>query len=304
MRVKFVSITAILSVALMGLAWLPRAAAQNPDAMMPEANEAKARQILKDLIDTMGGPAYASVKQRYCEGRRAQFGHAGDLTGYIPFKDYWNYPDKDRTEYIAKSHNTLLGYMIGVTDLDISHGGTIITLYNGDQGWTMDRGGVEEMPATSISDFQEAVQKNIDNLLRFRLKEEGISIRWAGGDIVDLKPVDWIEIQDKDQRVFRLAVEQSTHLLIRSIVTTSDQNMGEKVDESTIYSNYQRVGGLYAPMQITRERNGRKYYQAFFDSCDFNPNLPADFFTKASLEQQFQKSGNKKSKDKYKNAKD
>ena len=304
MRLKFVPVFFMLTGALAGFAWPPRAAAQNPDAMMPEANEAKARQILKDLIDTMGGPAYLSVTQRYCEGRRAQFGHAGDLTGYIPFKDYWNYPDKDRTEYIAKSHNTLLGYMIGVTDLDLSHGGTIITLYNGDQGWTMDRAGVEEMPATSIADFREAVKKNIDNLLRYRLKENGISVRWAGGDIVDLKPVDWVEIQDKDQRVFRLAVERSTHLLIRSVVTTSDQDMGEKVDDSTIYSNYQRVGGLYVPMQITRERNGRKYYQAFFDACDFNPNLPPDFFTKASLDQRFQKSGNKKEKDKYKNAKD
>jgi len=37
--------------------------------------------------------------------------------------------------------------------LDWSHGGIVITLYNGDQGWTFDRSGVNELPATSISDF-------------------------------------------------------------------------------------------------------------------------------------------------------
>jgi hypothetical protein len=288
--------------ALFASAWI--ASAQNPDAMMPEANEAKARQILKDLVDEMGGPAYESATQRQCDGRRAQFGHSGDLTGYIPIKEYWNYPDKQLTEYIAKGHNTLLGYMIGVTDLDLSHGGTVITLFNGDRGWTMSKGGVEEMPPASVEDFQEAAKRNIDNLLRFGLKEKGVSVRFAGMDIVDLRPADWVEIRDTQDRIYRLAVERSTHLLIRSVVSTVNQEMGERVDDTTIYTNYQRVGGLYVPMQITRERNGRKYYQAFFDSCNFNPGLPADFFTKEGLQDKFAHSGYKKEKDKYKNAKD
>lgn len=299
MRVKCAALATAALLASAGIA-----AGQNPDAMMPEANEAKARQILRDLTETMGGPAYDSVTQRQCDGRRAQFGHAGDLTGYIPIKEYWNYPDKQRTEYIAKSHNTLLGYMIGVTGLDLSRGGTIVTLFNGDKGWTMSRGGVEEMPAGTISDFQEAAKRNVDNLLRFRLKQKGMSVRFAGMDIVDLRPADWVEIRDSEERVYRLAAERSTHLLIRSVVTTVNQEMNERVDDTTVYSNYQRVGGLYVPMQITRERNGRKYYQAFFDSCNFNPGLAPEFFTKESLEQSFAKSGYKKNKDKYKNAKD
>ena len=302
---RFAFAVCMISLFVAGI-WGLRAEAQNPDTMMPEANQAKARQILKDLIDEMGGPAYLSVTQRECAGRRAQFGHAGELSGYIEFKDYWQYPDKTRTEYIAKGHNTVLGYVLGIDGLDISGGGTIITQFNGDQGWVMDRGGVEEMPATSVSDFQELVKRNTDNLLRRRLKEEGISVRYAGPDIVDLKPVEWVEIRDKEQRVFRLAVEKSTHLLIRSIATVTDDSSGnaEFTDEATIYSNYQRVGGLFVPLQISRERNGRKTYQAFLSSCTYNPGLPDDFFTKAALEKRFSEVGKKKDKEKFKTARD
>jgi hypothetical protein len=285
---------AILLVMVLG-ALEARTVGQNPDTMMPEANQAKARQILKDVIEQLGGPAYLSVRQRECAGRRAQFGHAGELSGYIEFKDYWEYPDKTRTEYVAKGHNSILGFVLGIDGLDISGGGTIITQYNGNQGWVMDRAGVEDMPATSIADFQELAKRNADNLLRLRLKEEGVSVRYGGPDIVDLKPVEWVEIRDKEQRVFRLAVEKSTHLLVRSVATITDDASGqaELTDESTIYSNYQRVGGLFVPLQISRERNGRKTYQAFLNSCNYNPGLPGDFFTKAALEKKFAEVGQK-----------
>src|SRR5262249_30516183 len=132
---------AIGALALAG--FCSRAAGQNPDTMMPEANQAKARQILKALTDEMGGPAYLDVRQRECSGRRARFGHAGELEGYIEFNEFWQYPDKTRTEYVAKGHNTILKYFLGIDGLDISGGGTIILQFNGNQGWIMDRGGVE-----------------------------------------------------------------------------------------------------------------------------------------------------------------
>jgi len=298
----FLALTAAAVIAGFG----SRAAAQNPDTMMPEANQAKARQILKALTDEMGGSAYLDVKQRECSGRRARFGHAGELEGYIEFNEYWEYPDKTRTEYIAKGHKNVLGYVLGISGLEISGGGTIITQYNGNQGWVMDRGGVEAAPETSIAEFQEGLKRSADNVLRQRLKEEGISVRYAGPDIVDMKPVEWVEIRDKDQRVVRLAMEKSTRQLVRSVATITDDASGqpERTDETTIYSNYQRFGGLYVPMQISRERDGRKNYQAFLNSCNYSPALPQDFFTKAALEKKFAEVGKKKDKEKYKTAKD
>jgi hypothetical protein len=250
--------------------------AQNPDLMTPEASEAKGRQILKQAVEAMGGPAFLNEKTSECDGKFAQFGHNGALSGYIEFKVYWSYPDKNRTDFAKK--------------------GNIIDLYAGDEGWTLDRGGVSEEPAPAVADFQEGVKRNIYNLLRTRLKEERVQIRFGGSSVVDLKQVEWVEITDSEQRFFRLAVDHSNHLLVRSIVSIRDENSGEKIDETTVYSNYQEKDGVQVPMQVTKERDGRRVYQAFYEGCRVNPELPPDFFTKAALEKRYGEVGGKKKK--------
>ena len=148
MRLSVKTLGASLAMAIL---FLPLAArAQNPDMVAPEASEARAKQILNQLIQAMGGPLYLDMRERQCDGRRAAIGHNGALAGYVQFKDSWEFPDKNRTDYTAHGRNTLLGYMVGVQELDLSHGGLVITLFSGEHGWTMDRGGVSEEPAAAV----------------------------------------------------------------------------------------------------------------------------------------------------------
>lgn len=296
MRVKSVRIAVAILLACAVSTSL--ASAQNPDTMMPEQSVAKGKQILSDLINALGGPGYTEVRESLCQGRRSQFGHNGEPLHpvLIDFSEYRRYPDKVRTEYISKGRNTILASLIGVDGLDFTHGGIVISLYNGDHGWTFDRSGVSELPATAISDFQEQVKRNVDNLLRLRLKEEGISIRFGGGDTVDLKPVDWIEITDSQERKFRLAVDRSTHLLVRSVVITKDEETQQIDEDVSIYSNYQLKDSVWMPIQISREHNGRRAAQIFYDSCKFNPGFSDDIFDKSSLSKQGSQALVKKSK--------
>jgi hypothetical protein len=261
----------------------PNSTAQNPDTLLPEQSAAKAKQILQQLTDALGGARYLNVRESACEGRLARFGHNGELTGYSNFKDYWGYPDKNRTDYSKK--------------------GVIINLYNGDKGWTLDRGGVAELPAPAVADFQELTKKDINNLLRFRIKEPDMIFRYGGQDIVDLKTVDWVEITDPEQRTFRLAVDRSSHFFVRTMIITEDQTTRERSVETSIYSNFQPIEGVQTPLQITSDRDGRRISQVFFTSCKFNPGLGGDFFTKAALEKRFSEVGSKKYKDEKKKEK-
>lgn len=286
MRIKLGHLRWVLAVAAVLAAAVflaPRVAAQNPDNMMPEQSEAKGKQILRDLISGLGGPGYTEVRESECSGRRALFGHSGDLTGYIDFNDFRHYPDKERIEYIRKGHNSILMSLIGFDGLYFTHGGIVITLFNGDRGWSYDRSGVNELPVTSVTDFQESVKRNVDNLLRFRLNEPGLSIRFGGSDTVDLRQVDWVEINDSEGRKYRLAINHSTHYLDRMVVSTEDTEMQQVNDDTTIYTNYQLKDSVWTPMQFTREHNGRRTAQFFFDSCRFNPGFPQDLFSKDSL---------------------
>jgi len=262
---------------------VPSAGAQNADNMMPEQSEAKGKQILRDLIAGLGGPGYTEVRESECSGLRALFGHSGDLTGYITFNDFRQYPDKARIEYTRKGRNTILLSLVGLDGLDFAHGGIVIALYNGDRGWSYDRSGVSELPAASVTEFQEATKRSVDNLLRFRLKEPGLSIRFGGSDTVDLRQVDWVEINDSEGRKYRLAVNRSTHLLDRVVVSTEDTENQQVDDDTTIYTNYQLKDSVWTPMQFTREHNGRRTAQFFLDSCRYNPGFPQDLFSKDSL---------------------
>jgi hypothetical protein len=285
---KFSKVRTRLSCALLlaSAAYIASAAMhpeQNPDTMLPEQRVAKAREILNQLTDALGGPAYLEVRERECDGRRAQFGHASELMGFIDFKDYWRYPDKHRIDYSKK--------------------GNIIDAFDGNQGWTMDRAGVSEEPAQAVSDFAAAVKYNVDNVLRFGLKNQNLNLNYAGQGIVDMRPVDWVEISN-DQRTLRLGIDRSSHLLLHSVMTSVDENTQERTQETTIYTNYQRIGGVMVALQVSRERNGERNYQAFYDTCTFDPHLPADMFTKAALEKRYAQVGNKKDKDRYRNARD
>jgi hypothetical protein len=281
-RLKFVPIALLIFVA--GVPLVPRAATpQRADTMMPEQSLAKGKQILADLINGFGGPGYTQVRESQCVGRRAIFGHNGALMGYIDFVDDRRFPDKARTEFIGKGRNTILPFLVGIDGMDYAHGGVIITLYNGDQGWTFDRSGVSELPASSIGEFHEQVMRSIDNLLRLRLNEEGMSIRFGGNDTVDLKQVDWVELVDRDQRTFRLAVDRSTHLLVRATVITKNEETQQVDEDVVIYTNYQLRDSVWTPLQVSREHNGRRVSQFFYNTCRYNPGFPDALFSKESL---------------------
>jgi len=286
----------LMAIAICVFAAAPRAGAQVAETLMPEQSAAKAKHVLDQLVDALGGPGYLQVRDTDCTGRLAQFEHNGDLSGYTNFRDYWRLPDKNRTEYEVKgAKGGILGVLIGSIPFK---GGTIIELYNGDEGWTMDRGGVSEQPTTNVTDFKEQTKRDMDNVLRFRLKEEGMVFRYGGVDLIDMKPVEWVEMVDREDRTFRLAVLQSTHLLARSVVITRDETTRERTEEVTYYGNYHLQGSVTAPLQVERRRDGRRLFQAFFDSCSFDQHFPADFFTKASLEKKYAESYSKKDREK------
>jgi hypothetical protein len=268
-----------ISFAVLLLMLCAKTFAQNPDTMDPEQSTAKAKQILKQLIDTLGGQRYLTIKTSECEGRQAHFGHNGEMSGFTVFKDYWSYPDTRR--------------------IDLAKKGNIIDLFIGNEGWTLDRSGVSEEPATAVTDFQEAVKRDPNNLLRYRLNEDRLLITYGGNAVVDLRPVDWVEIVDSEERTYRLAVDQSTHLLVRSVVYVRDDVTGERREDVALYTNYQSKDGVQMPMQISRERDGRRVSQVFYEACQYNPNLPADFFTKAALEKRSSEVGGGKMKLKH-----
>jgi hypothetical protein len=250
--------------------------AQNPDELMPAASAAKAKAILQQAIDGLGGAAYSNVHNSECTGRYAQFQHSGEIGGYIEAREYREMPDKWRMEYDPKA--------------------IIVNVYAGDKGWSLDRGGVSELPAEDIADYQEQLRMQMGNVLRNRLNESGLFFRYGGRDVVDLKEADWVEIGDQG-RTLRIAVGRNDHLPIRSVLLGRDPKTGEKTERSTYYTTYHAIDGIQTAFRESRFLNGRQVYQVFWETCAYNVDLPANLFTRASLDERFgQERGKKKKK--------
>ena len=100
-------------------------AAQEAAVLMPEQSEAKAKQILQQATEALGGSAYLNMRDMTCTGRAEPvrtFGRAERLRNRSSIT--LEPPTKDRTENLPQRN--------------------IIEVYNGDKGWTLDRGGVSE----------------------------------------------------------------------------------------------------------------------------------------------------------------
>jgi hypothetical protein len=274
------TVTVAMIIALGGIVAPRTIGAQEPDVLTPDQSSAKAKQILQQAIAGLGGQAYLNVKDLTLEARLGQFDHSGQLRGYAKILDITQPPLKDRTENLPKRN--------------------IITVRNGDKGWDLDRGGVSEATITDMSTYQEDIKKDIDNILRHRIKEPGMIFRYAGLDVVDYQECDWVELVDSDNRTFRIAIARSTHLPVRKVVDTRDANTRMRSEEIEYYSNYHPIAGIQSAFQITRERNGIKIYQVFFDKFEYNTGVSDSLFTKESLEDRWAKVGKKEKPSKEK----
>jgi hypothetical protein len=270
---KCMPIRSLLLLAASLLTSLPFAAAQEAPVLMPEQSAAKAKQLLQQTIDSLGGAAFLGVRDMTCMGRLGQFGHSGEMNGFEKFVDYVEPPNMSRTENLPQRN--------------------IIEVYNRDQGWTLDRGGVAEAPTADLIRFQEGIKKDTGNILRNRLHEPDMIFRYAGIDIVDLHEVDWVELVDGEDRTLRIAIDRASHLPIRRDVQTRNPTTRVTTEEIELYSNYHPIDGVQTPFQIERDRNGTKVYQVFFDSCQYNTGLPASLFTRESLDDKWAKTGKK-----------
>jgi hypothetical protein len=197
------------------------------------------------------------------------------LNGFEHFQNYVEPPNMSRTENLPQRN--------------------IIEVYNGDKGWTLDRGGVAEALTTDLIRFQEGVKKDIGNILRNRIHEPDMIFRYGGVDIVDLHEVEWVELTDSDDRTLRIAIDRSSHLPIRRDAQQRNPDTRVTTKETDLYSNYHPVDGIQTAYQIERSRNDMKTYQVFFDSCQYNTGLPASLFTRESLDERWQKTGKKES---------
>jgi outer membrane lipoprotein-sorting protein len=267
MKLRLIALTAIASTLVLALFLFPADAnGQNSSNLMPAESAVKARAILDQAIEALGGPLYLRLHDSDCMAKLAGFERSGQIGGLGDVHVLRQLPDKNRTEYDKL--------------------GIIVTVYAGDKGWSLDRSGVEDIPASEIAAYQEQLKNDANFILRYRLSEPGLALRYSGTEVVDLKQVDWVEVGDKEGRDVRIAVDRASHFPVRFAVDSRDST-GARVETVTVYSNYHPVDGIQTAFQVSRFRNGLQISQVFYSACKYNTGLADDLFSRVSLDKHF-----------------
>jgi hypothetical protein len=264
--------------------WTRAARSQGTTILAPDASNARAREVIQRSIQALGGPAYLGVRDYTRDARYAAFDHNGSPRGTVSIVTYSKYPDKERIEYIFKTYfDTYIP--IPIIPMAIHKTKTAFEVHNGDGGWTAGGGGVEDLTPEAISLYQEARKKNINILLRLRLNDPDLILRYTGIDTLDLKQVEWVEISDADHYTTRIAFDHTTHLPVRATYLYRDPVTHDPYEDADLFSNYRAYQGIMTPMQTLRMRNGVNLTQLFIEDIKYNTGLSDSLFTRESLEQ-------------------
>jgi hypothetical protein len=223
-----------------------------------DPNAQKARLVLQQAIQALGGDAYLNVQDMQQQGRSYTVYH-GQVEGGGPFWRFWKWPDKDRVE-LTKQRD-------------------VVYIYNGDQGYEKTYKGVRPENRKDLADYLKARNYSLEYVLRRWLNQPGVALFYDGATLAENRPADRVSLLNPANQVVTLFIDSSTHLPIEKSYTLRDPDTRERDEDVEIYDNYHRVQGINTPYDIVRKHNGEVVRQRFLERISYNTGLADSLFS-------------------------
>jgi hypothetical protein len=221
-------------------------------------NASKAKSIIDEGIQALGGPTYLTIRDRETQGRGYGF-HSGRPTGAGGlFWSFWEFPDKERVE-LTKERD-------------------IAELYVGDKAWEITFKGPHPIEKKDLDDYLRRRRFSIDTVLRTWVNDPGVVMLYEGNAIAAQHPALRVTLVNSANESVTLYFDVDTHLPVKKTFEWRDPVDRQKNLEEEIYENYRPVSGVMAPYNVTRYFNGDMTSQRFLNSVTINQGLDAAMF--------------------------
>jgi hypothetical protein len=223
-----------------------------------QENARKARALLDQAIEALGGQAYLNVQDVSQEGRSYGF-HLGspNSAGNI-FWRFYKFPDKDRFEFTKKRD--------------------VVLVYRGDKGFEITYKGTREDDAKDLADYLRRREYSLDWVLRKWLVEPGIALFYEGPSIAAQRDVQQVTLMNARNQGVTLYLDSRTHLPVKKTFSWRDPTDKQRNVEDEVYDNYRPVQGIMTPYSVTRYYNGDMSNQRFLNSITYNKGLSDSLF--------------------------
>ena len=218
----------------------------------------KAKALLDQMIQALGGDAYLGYSDVTQEGRTNGFYHGQPTGGTAPFWRFYKYPDKERVE-LTKQRDW-------------------IVIHNGGRGTETTFHGTRPEDDDANREYMLRDQYSMENVLRNWLHAPGTVLFYDGQGFTDNHQVEKVTIANPLNQQETLFIDLSSHLPIRKSFTVRDPKYKEKDTYSDIYSEYRGIQGIQTPMVVTRMKNDEMVSQRFLSKVSYNEGLKDDLF--------------------------
>ena len=218
----------------------------------------KARAILDQAIQALGGQAYLNTQDMTQEGRSYSFHHGEPNSLGTLFWRFRKFPDKDRIEVTKKRD--------------------VIEIYRGDKGYEVTYKGVRDLDDKEMDPILRRRHFALDVVLRQWLNEPGVALFYEGQTVAAQKETEQVTVMNSKNEGVTLYFDLNTHLPVKKSFAWRDPVDKQRNVEEEIYDNYRMAQSVMTPYDTTRFFNGEMAAQYFLTNASFNQGLSDSLF--------------------------
>ena len=268
---RFLPILVLVCSGLLHHAWAQSqnsAAPQDSSAAGPtpviraDDNARKAKELVNEAIQALGGDTYLNIRDREQQGRGYAFHHGRPSGGGHLFWSFSEFPDKERVE-ITKERD-------------------IAELYVGDKGYEITYKGAHPIEPKDLADYLRRRQFSLDTVLRTWVNDPGVVLLYEGNAIAAQHSSVQVTLINAKNEAVTLYFDVEDHLPVKRTFSWRDPVDRQKNVEEEVYENYRPIQGIMAPYNVTRFFNGDMASQRFLKSVSINQGLDQTMFDQNS----------------------
>jgi hypothetical protein len=235
-----------------------KAAANSPALPTDQENAHRARALLDEAIQSLGGQAYLGVRDMQQSGRAYSFFHGRPTSNGVLFWRFTQFPDKERIE-ITKERD-------------------IAQIYNGDKAYEVTYKGAHPMEQKDVTDYLRRRKFSLDTLLRTWVNDPTVALIYEGNAIAAEHPALQVTLINSKNESVTVYLDTDSHLPIKKTFSWRDPIDKQRNLEEEIYDNYRLVQGVMTPYGFTRYYNGDMAGQRFVNTVSYNQRLDPAMF--------------------------
>ena len=223
-----------------------------------DPNAQKARALVQQMVQAIGGEAYLNLKDVEQEGRTSGFYHGNPSGSTAPFWRFIKFPDKERVE-LTKHRDWIL-------------------LYTGDQAYEITYRGTKPLDPKDLKEYLQRREYSLDTVLRTWINAPGTAFFYEGDGFVDNRQVDNVSIINSQNRAVTISIDRVNRLPVKKSFKARNLEDRQLDEEEEIYGNYRVEQGFNTAHIITRLKNGEMTSERFLTSVAYNQGLPDSMF--------------------------